>query len=68
LRDKVLGTPSELTGLCFVDSKELDFPPERWIAAELTRRALLHQHRQFDRGKGSGDMAPLLLRIINKLG
>jgi len=70
LRDKVLGKPSELTELCFVDSPEAAFPPEplRWISAELTRRALLRQDAQLDAGRLAGDMDPLLLRAMKKLG
>jgi glycine/D-amino acid oxidase-like deaminating enzyme len=70
LRDKVLGRDSEYTGLCFVDGREAAFPPEplRWVGAELTRRSLLRQDGQFDRGEGSGEMDPLLLRVVNKLG
>lgn len=70
LRDKVLGVDSDLTRLCFVDSKEPVFPPEplTWIGAELTRRSMLRQDVQFDHGRGSGDMDPLLLRIMRKIG
>ena len=70
LRDKVLGKTSEYTELCFVDGKEFAFPPEplRWITAELTRQSLLRQDRQFDAGKGSGEMDPLLMRVMRKLG
>jgi len=70
LRDKVLGTSSELTDLCFVDSPEPGFPPEplRWVSAELTRRALLRQDGQLDAGRLSGDMDPALLRLMKKFG
>lgn len=70
LRDKVLGKPSELTELCFVDTAEPGFPPEplRWISAELTRRTLLRQDAAFDGGKLGGEMDPLLLRVMKKLG
>ncbi|MCZ7536972.1 MAG: FAD-binding oxidoreductase [Acidimicrobiia bacterium] len=70
LRDKVLGKPSELTELCIVDSKEPGFPPEplRWIGGGLTRRALLRQDAQFDENRGGGEMDPLLLRVMKKLG
>lgn len=70
LRDKVLGKPSELTELCFVDADEPHFPPEPllWITAELTRQTLLRQDRQLDAGKAVGDMDPLLLRVMKKLG
>jgi hypothetical protein len=70
LRDKVLGRASELTGLCFVDRREIRFPPEplRSVGAELTRRTLLRQDRQFAQDRGAGDMDPLLLRLMTKLG
>ncbi len=70
LRDKVLGKPSELTELCFVDHKEATFPPEPliWIGGELTRKALLRQDAQFDQGKNGSEMDPLLLRVMKKLG
>ncbi len=71
LRDKVLGKPSELTELCIVDAKEPGFPPEplRWIGGELTRKALRRQDAQFDEGRGgTGEMDPLLLRVMKKLG
>lgn len=70
LRDRVLGVDSELTNLCFVDTAEPAFPPEplRWIGAELTRRSMLRQDSQFDQGRGSGDMDPLLLRLMKRFG
>lgn len=70
LRDKVLGVDSDLTKLCFVDSKEPVFPPEplTWIGAELTRRSMLRQDAQFDQNRGSGDMDPWLLRVMRKIG
>jgi glycine/D-amino acid oxidase-like deaminating enzyme len=69
LRDKVLGVDSDYTNLCFVDGPEARFPPDplRWVGAELTRAALHRQDRRFAKGKGSGDMDPLLLRTINAL-
>lgn len=70
LRDRILGIESDLTNLCFVDSAEPAFPPEplRWVGAELTRRSMLRQDSQFDQGRGSGDMDPLLLRLMKKFG
>lgn len=70
LRDKVLGRPSDLTRLCFVDRPELRFPPEPllWLGAELTRRALLRQDRRFDEGRDDGEMDPWLLRAMRRLG
>ncbi len=70
LRDKVLGRSSEYTELCFVDSRAQPFPgePLRWISAELSRRALLRQDSGFDRGREGGDMDPLLIRALRRLG
>ena len=70
LRDKVLGRRTETTELCFVDGRELRFPPEplRYAGAELTRRALLRQDRRFARDRGSGEMDPLLLRVMARFG
>ncbi len=71
LRDKVLGRgETEYTALCFVDGREAGFPPEplRSAGAELTRRALLRQDAQFARGRGGGEMDPLLLRLVNRFG
>ncbi len=71
LRDKVLGKPSELTELCIVDAHEPGFPPEplRWVGGELTRKALLRQDAQFDQNRGGdGEMDPLLLRLMKKVG
>lgn len=69
LRDRVLGRSTELTELCFVDSKEVRFPPEplSWAGAELTRRTLLRQDAKFDLNRGSGEMEPLLMKVMNKL-
>jgi glycine/D-amino acid oxidase-like deaminating enzyme len=69
LRDKVLGTPSRYTGLCFVDRGEAGFPPEPlcWISAEMTRQTLLRQDRKLDAGKPAGDMDPLLMRVMRRL-
>jgi glycine/D-amino acid oxidase-like deaminating enzyme len=69
LRDKVLGRTTDHTALCFVDHREAAFPPEplRWISAELTRQTLLRQDRQFDAGRGSGEMDPLLMRAMRRL-
>jgi glycine/D-amino acid oxidase-like deaminating enzyme len=70
LRDKVLGRRTEMTELCFVDGRELSFPPEplRFVGGELTRRVLLRQDRAFARDRGSGAMDPLLLRLMDRLG
>lgn len=70
LRDKVLGKTSELTELCFVDSKEPTLPPEPlcWIGAEITRRSLLRQDAQLAENKASAEMDPFLLRVMKKLG
>jgi glycine/D-amino acid oxidase-like deaminating enzyme len=70
LADKLLARTSELTELCFVDSREARFPPEPlcWIGAELTRRSLLRQDARFDDNRGGGEMEPVLLRVMSKLG
>ena len=70
LRDKVLGKTSELTELCFVDSREVKFPPEPicWVGAEFTRLSLLRQDAQFDHNRGGGEMEPALLRLMSRLG
>ena len=70
LRDRVLGRDTALTQLCFVDTKEPTFPPEplRWVSAELTRRSLLRQDTRMDDGARVGDMDPLLLRVMKKVG
>ena len=67
---KVLGKAGELSELCFVDSREVRFPPEPlcWIGAELTRKTLLRQDAKFDEGRGGGEMEPVLLRVMNRLG
>jgi glycine/D-amino acid oxidase-like deaminating enzyme len=66
LRDLVLGRDSEYTSLFFVNGRERAFPPEplRLVGARLTERLLERQDRRFDRGKGSGEMDPLLLRLL----
>lgn len=71
LRDKVLGRgETEYTNLCFVDTREVKMPPSPlpWIGGDLTRRALLRQDAKFDRGEGSGQMDPLLLRVAKRIG
>jgi glycine/D-amino acid oxidase-like deaminating enzyme len=66
LRDLVLGRDTEYTNLLFVNGRERGFPPEplRLIGARLTEWLLERQDRRFDRGKGSGEMDPLLLRAL----
>jgi glycine/D-amino acid oxidase-like deaminating enzyme len=69
LRDKVLGKPGPSTELCFVDSKEIAFPPDplRWLGASLTVKSLHRQDRVFATCRGSGQMDPLLLRAMRRL-
>jgi glycine/D-amino acid oxidase-like deaminating enzyme len=69
LRDKVLGVSSELTELCFVDGKAVAMPKEplQWMGAELSRRSLLRQDAQQDRGKGFGEMEPWLIKAMQRL-
>jgi glycine/D-amino acid oxidase-like deaminating enzyme len=66
LRDLVLRRDSDFTNLLFVNARERDFPPEpvRSLGAKLTERLLERQDRRFDRGKGAGEMDPLLLRLL----
>jgi len=69
LRDKVLGRDTEDTAVCFVDHPQTSFPPDplTWVGAELTRRLLQRQDRKMDRGQDSGDVDPLLLRVLDRL-
>ena len=66
LRDLVMERDSEYTNLLFVNGRERGFPPEplRLVGARLTERLLERQDRRFDRGEGSGEMDPLLLRLL----
>jgi glycine/D-amino acid oxidase-like deaminating enzyme len=66
LRDLVLGRDTTYTNLMFVNGGERAFPPEplKLIGARLTERLLERQDRRFDRGKGAGEMDPLLLRLL----
>jgi glycine/D-amino acid oxidase-like deaminating enzyme len=66
LRDLALGRDSAYTNLLFVNSKEGAFPPEpiKYVGAKLTEALLERQDAQFDRGKGAGEMDPLLLRLL----
>lgn len=70
LRDKVLGKSTAETDLCFVDRKVAEFPPEplQWIGAEASRRALLRQDAQNDAGRGGGEMEPLMMKVLQRLG
>lgn len=70
LADLVLGRNRGLNDLFFVNGSEFEFPPNplAWLGAELTRRALLRQDAEMDRGRAGKEMDPLLLRLIKKLG
>ncbi|MFN8162084.1 MAG: FAD-binding oxidoreductase [Solirubrobacterales bacterium] len=70
LRDRVLERETPLTELCFVDSEEVAFPPEpiAWLGGQLTRRSLLRQDSDLERNRGGGEMEPLMMRILKKLG
>lgn len=70
LRDLVMGRDSELTDLLFVRSNEKLFPPQPilWLGAALTRKLLLKQDRDMEKGRKGGEMDPFLLRLMNKLG
>ena len=50
--------------------REPDLPPEplRFLGTRLTTRLLERQDRSMDEGDGVGEMDPLLLRLINRLG
>jgi hypothetical protein len=52
-----------------VDQDESKLPPEplRFLGARLTNALLERQDRRMDRGRGIGEMDPLILRIVNKL-
>ncbi len=69
LRDRVLGRETDDTRVCFVDSRQPDYPPEplTYIGAELTRQLLQRQDRRMDRGVDAGDTDPLLLRVLDRL-
>ncbi len=68
LADLVLGRDRGLTNLFFVNGTEIEFPPNplAWLGAELTRRALLRQDYEMDKGRPGGEMDPLLLKLIKK--
>jgi glycine/D-amino acid oxidase-like deaminating enzyme len=71
LCDLVLGRDTEHTELLFVDqSSEPGLPrePLRFLGARLSAALLDRQDRRMDRGGGGGEMDPLLLRVINRLG
>ncbi len=70
LADLALRRETEHTGLVFVDQEEVAVPPEplRFLGTRLTTRLLERQDRRMDRGGGVGEMDPLMLRVINRLG
>ena len=70
LADLVAGRKSEHTSLVFVDQKESKIPgePLRYLGTRLTTTLLERQDRRMDRGGGVGEMDPLILRVVNKLG
>jgi glycine/D-amino acid oxidase-like deaminating enzyme len=69
LRELILERQTAYTDLLFVDQKIAKLPPEpiRFLGTRLTTRLLERQDRRMDRGKGVGEMDPLLLRLINRL-
>lgn len=69
LRDRVLGRDTDDTRVCFVDTRQPDYPPEplTYVGAELTRQLLQRQDRRMDRGLDAGDTDPLLLRVLDHL-
>ncbi|MGH2989456.1 MAG: NAD(P)/FAD-dependent oxidoreductase [Solirubrobacterales bacterium] len=70
LSDLVLERESEHTRLVFVDQAEAAIPPEplRFVGTRLTTALLDRQDRRMERGGGVGEMDPLILRIVNRLG
>ncbi len=70
LRDLVLGRDTDDTAICFVDHPQPAFPPEplTWIGAQLTLQLLQRQDRRRDAGHEAGEIDPLLLRILDRLG
>jgi len=70
LADLVLGRRTSHTELVYVDQREGRFPPEplRFLGTRLTTALLERQDRRMDAGGGAGEMDPLLLRIVNRLG
>jgi glycine/D-amino acid oxidase-like deaminating enzyme len=71
LTDLVLERDTEYTELVFVNAdREPDLPPEplRFLGTRLTTRLLERQDRSMDEGDAVGEMDPLLLRLINRLG
>jgi len=71
LADLVLERDTEHTRLPFVNQeREPSIPPEplRYIGTRLTTTLLERQDRRMDSGGGVGEMDPLMLRLINRLG
>ena len=68
LRDLVLGKKSGHTDLLFVRDDEKLFPPQPilWLGAAISRKLLLKQDSDMDKGRAVGDMDPFLLRMLNK--
>jgi glycine/D-amino acid oxidase-like deaminating enzyme len=69
LRDRVLGRDTDDTAVCFVDHRQASFPPEplTWVGAELTRQLLQRQDRLMDAGHDTGEVDPLMLRVLDRL-
>ncbi len=70
LADLVLERETEHTRLVFVDQeREPSIPPEplRYLGTRLTTTLLDRQDQRMDAGGGTGEMDPLLLRVINRL-
>jgi glycine/D-amino acid oxidase-like deaminating enzyme len=70
LRDLVLERESEYTNLVFVNQRESSIPPEplRFLGTRLTTALLERQDRHMEAGGGVGEMDPLMLRVVNRLG
>jgi glycine/D-amino acid oxidase-like deaminating enzyme len=70
LADRVLGRDRGYASLPFVDSREPSFPPAALTAlgASVSRWGLRRQDAAMAAGRDAGDMDPVLLRILRKLG
>lgn len=54
----------------FVNGKEPRYPGARmtWLGAEMTRKSMKKQDLDMDRGKGKGDVDPILVRWLRRMG
>jgi glycine/D-amino acid oxidase-like deaminating enzyme len=70
LADRVIGRDRGYGNLPFVDGREPAFPPAALtvLGAAMSRWGLRRQDRAMAAGRDAGEMDPLLLRILRKLG